>query len=504
MMDMASRGNVNRGNQVANLPYYDADGQLAPTAASFGAEFGNTAKTQAAPRVLDAQAEAEAMNWYVTRGVNADLLKRIQAKVNTSANGVINADTVHAVAVWQRQNGLDSVDGEFGPKSAKAAGDERLYGELKQLTDDYRNGVRHEAAPAPAPQQAPTQTETATEQAGSGQVQTGLRRPSSGAQTVGRVISNAARNLANRGNVDPDSPTGKILSKYGSTPNGAPGKKTTGGKPIDQMTIDELTVDKAVIANDNFDYDKATWKNIQRKAGLTGGAVDGILGSDTTKAVAKWQLENGLINSGIANATTLAAMGIEPTMQAMQKVPTGATGFMDNGYTPNLKALKNDAATREPDLDVSTTTDAAKYIARRGTSSSSLGQCTRGTALFLELASFAKGEARKTYKQACKASEFGSKQQLTSFNISSSVAGEYSMSGGTNIKGRKAFDNQIKENITKDGEFVTFDYTAGKTSFHIVFYADGKWYSDFKQNSASGINAGDNYGSFYNIHYFKK
>ncbi len=57
----------------------------------------------------------------------------------------------------------------------------------------------------------------------------------------------------------------------------------------------------------------------------------------------------------------------------------------------------------------------------------------------------------------------------------------------------------IANNITKDGEFVTFKYS---TSQHIVFHSNGKWYSDFKQGTASGC--GNENTTYSNVHFFKR
>ena len=57
----------------------------------------------------------------------------------------------------------------------------------------------------------------------------------------------------------------------------------------------------------------ATVKKVQQKLknwGYYGGAVDGIYGKNTAKAVKLFQRKNGLTADGIAGAKTLAAMGI--------------------------------------------------------------------------------------------------------------------------------------------------------------------------------------------------
>ena len=331
---------------------------------------------------------------------------------------------------------------------------------------------------------------------------------------VGKVTSQAIANWqANNGftgnDVDGICGPKTLAAIRGGAKTEQPPKNDEGGQqekkeePKNDTPV-TLDVDSAVKANKNFGYSRSTWKDVQTKVGLSGKDVDGYVGPTTTKAIARWQESNGLGGNGICDKATLDAMGIKPaTDKAAQGVPTGGTGFMDNSYTPDLESLKNDAAQREPSLDITKTGDSAKYIARRGMSSGSLGQCTRGTALFLQLASYARGEANRTYAQACRASAFGSEKPMTSMNISSSVASEYTMSSGEDVTGNSAFCKQIENHISQDGEFVTFDYQASKKSFHIVFRADGGWYSDFKQGTASGINAG-NGASFWNVHYFNK
>ena len=94
---------------------------------------------------------------------------------------------------------------------------------------------------------------------------------------------------------------------------------------------------------------------------------------------------------------------------------------------------------------------------------------------------------------------FGSANALTNYNISSSVANEYTMKSAENKTSKANMNTYITNNIKKDGEFVTFKYS---TSQHIVFHSCGKWYSDFKQGTPAGC--GGTNTVYSNIHFFNK
>ena len=170
---------------------------------------------------------------------------------------------------------------------------------------------------------------------------------------------------------------------------------------------------------------------------------------------------------------------------------------MSKSYTPDLDLL-NKHATQEG-FNVKQIDQSANYVAKYCTGSNSQHQCTRGTSLFLQLASYARGEANKKYVSSCAAHLFGSTNSLTNYNISSSVAGEYSIKSASNKTGKSKMNLYIADNIKKDGEFVTFKYA---NSQHIVFYSGGQWYSDFKQGTPAGC--GGNNTLYSNIHFFNK
>jgi hypothetical protein len=88
---------------------------------------------------------------------------------------------------------------------------------------------------------------------------------------------------------------------------------------------------------------------------------------------------------------------------------------------------------------------------------------------------------------------------MTNYNISSSVANEYTMKSADSKTGKSKMNTYITDNITKDGEFVTFKYS---TSQHIVFHSGGKWYSDFKQGTPAGC--GKENTTYSNVHFFKR
>jgi hypothetical protein len=177
-------------------------------------------------------------------------------------------------------------------------------------------------------------------------------------------------------------------------------------------------------------------------------------------------------------------------------IPDGST-IMSKSYTPDLDLLSRHAA--QEGFNVKDVATSANYVAKYCTGGGSQSQCTRGTALFLQLASYARGEAKAKYASACAAHLFGSANPMTNYNISASVAGEYTMSSGVNKTGKFTMCSYIEKNIMKDGEFVTFQYG---TSQHIVFRSGGKWYSDFKQGTAAGC--GGNKTLFSTIHFFTK
>ncbi|MDY2880063.1 MAG: spore cortex-lytic enzyme [Candidatus Borkfalkiaceae bacterium] len=87
-----------------------------------------------------------------------------------------------------------------------------------------------------------------------------------------------------------------------------------GGKHEGAFTVsDELAVETLVLKQGSTG---ATVKQIQQKLknwGYYTGAVDGIFGSQTRKAVVYFQSKNGLVADGIVGTKTLAALGIVVT-----------------------------------------------------------------------------------------------------------------------------------------------------------------------------------------------
>ena len=200
----------------------------------------------------------------------------------------------------------------------------------------------------------------------------------------------------------------------------------------------------------------------------------------------------------VSSAT--AAKASTPVKANDQKTsaPTGAK-VMSPSYTPDLSVLSEHA--QQSGYDVKEIEQSANYVAKYCTGSSSQSQCTRGTSLFLQLASYARGKANATYANSCKADLFGSANPLTNFNIDSSVAGEYAISSGENkkVSGKSAMCRHIESMLKKTGDFITFKYDSSQ---HIVFHAQGGWYSDFKQGTAAGC--GNESSTYSNIHYFNR
>ena len=269
---------------------------------------------------------------------------------------------------------------------------------------------------------------------------------------------------------------------------------------------------EAVNYNKRQKYSATEWKSVQASlnknvpgSNLT---VDGIPGKNTADSIYTFQsLKPGLSVDGKFGPNTLNVLKPwnstktgESASQSQSggnvKIPSGST-IMSKSYTPDLDLL-NRHATQEG-FNVRNVDQSANYVAKYCTGSNSQHQCTRGTSLFLQLASYARGEANKKYVSSCAAHLFGSANSLTNYNISSSVAGEYSIKSADNKTGKANMNSYITNNLKKDGEFVTFKYS---NSQHIVFYSSGQWYSDFKQGTAAGC--GGNNTLYSNVHFFTR
>ena len=268
----------------------------------------------------------------------------------------------------------------------------------------------------------------------------------------------------------------------------------------------------AVAYNKKLGYSNQYWKTIQTKLNNelpsnTPLVVDGIPGTLTADAVYLFQVKKNMsLKDGKFGNNTSAELGLQTQKQNADPVkvnngskitiPNGST-IMSTSYTPNLDLL-NKHATQEgynvKDVDTS-----ANYVAKYCTGGSSQHQCTRGTSLFLQLASYARGEAKQTYASSCAAHLFGSANALTNYNISSSVANEYSRVSAETKTGKSNMNRYISNNLKKDGEFVTFQYA---NSQHIVFHSNNGWYSDFKQGTASGC--GNESTTYSNVHFFTR
>lgn len=270
----------------------------------------------------------------------------------------------------------------------------------------------------------------------------------------------------------------------------------------------------AIEYNKKLSYSVTQWKAIQNKLNselqLKNPLVaDGIPGKLTADAVYKYQVKKGMkLKDGKCGNGTLTSLGLASTSTATKStntqtnsgkkitIPSGSA-IMNRSYTPDLDLLNRHAI--QEGYDVKDVATSANYVAKYCTGSGSQHQCTRGTALFLQLASYARGEAKPKYATACPAHLFGSANKLTNYNISGSVAGEYSKSSAPSKTGKSNMNSQISANLKKDGEFVTFQY---ENSQHIVFHSNGGWYSDFKQGTPAGC--GGSKTTYSNVHYFTK
>lgn len=274
----------------------------------------------------------------------------------------------------------------------------------------------------------------------------------------------------------------------------------------------------AVAYNKRQGHSNSYWKSVQSKLNNAlpnkqSLVEDGIPGKLTADAVYNFQVsKNMLLKDGKFGNNTATELGMksEPPKQVTKvissnntvdnskkiTIPSGST-IMSSSYTPNLDLLSKHAT--QEGYDVKNVDQSANYVAKYCTGGSSQHQCTRGTSLLLQLASYARGEAYSKYQSSCAAHLFGSANALTNYNISSSVANEYTMKSAENKTGKANMNTYITNNIKKDGEFVTFKYS---TSQHIVFHSCGKWYSDFKQGTPAGC--GGTNTVYSNIHFFNK
>lgn len=281
--------------------------------------------------------------------------------------------------------------------------------------------------------------------------------------------------------------------KAGTETHGSTSKKQEQNTNKSSKVDYKFNVDSAVKYNKNRPYSVSQWKSIQSKLNSETNsslATDGIPGKLTASAVYKLQDKKSMsLKDGKFGDKTASALGVSKSKESKPQVKQSgksvsipsASKIMSTSYTPDLDLLNRHAL--QNGYDVKTVSTSANYVAKYCTGSSSQHQCTRGTSLFLQLASYSRGEADSKYKSSCAAHLFGSDNALTNYNISSSVANEYIMKSGKNKTGKSNMNTHISQNLKKDGEFVTFKYA---NSQHIVFRSGGNWYSDFKQGTAAG------------------
>ena len=309
--------------------------------------------------------------------------------------------------------------------------------------------------------------------------------------------------------------------KAGTETRGRTSDKTVKSSEVKQSTNSQqkLNYDQtsAVAYNKRQGYSNSYWKSVQSKLNNAlpnkqSLVIDGIPGKLTADAVYNFQASKNMsLKDGKFGNSTATELGMKSetpkqvsktnnhkTVDPSKKItiPSGST-IMSSSYTPDLDLLSKHAT--QEGYDVKNVDQSANYVAKYCTGGSSQHQCTRGTSLFLQLASYARGEAYSKYQSSCAAHLFGSANALTNYNISSSVANEYTMKSAENKTGKTNMNTYITNNLKKDGEFVTFKYS---TSQHIVFHSCGKWYSDFKQGTPAGC--GGTNTVYSNIHFFNK
>lgn len=279
---------------------------------------------------------------------------------------------------------------------------------------------------------------------------------------------------------------------------------------------ESLKYDKksAIQYNKNLQYSNKEWRLIQHTLNKVVDLdskleTDGKPGPLTTDAVYSFQKQKKMkLLDGKLGPTTSKTLGIPESKKTEDKqpekettakdgkvsIPSGSK-IMSTSYTPDLDLLNKHAT--QNGYKVNNIKQSAEYVAKYCTGGSSQHQCTRGTSLFLQLASYARGEADRKYKSSCAANLFGSAYKLTKFNISSSVANEYMISSSDNKTGKTAMNKFIASKLKNSGDFVTFKYAKSQ---HIVFHANNGWYSDFKQGTPAGC--GSESTTYSDIHYF--
>ncbi len=228
--------------------------------------------------------------------------------------------------------------------------------------------------------------------------------------------------------------------------------------------------------------------NYQRIGGLTKG-----------KSVAVYEEKNGWLKINYGSEYGW----IDKTYTNYKKM-NGTNYMAVDANKISLKDLYNWACAEG--YDVTDLAQAAKFVATHCVDTSAHSNCTRGTSLFMQLASYARyvtlgGEAvNETYRSSSRADKFGNGS--SNGNIRSDVSAEYTETIAGTIENQSTANKEIQAHLKTNGDYVTFNYRRpdGSESWHIVFYVDGKFYSDFKQGSPTGVKSGSYH--FNNVRYY--
>ncbi len=355
--------------------------------------------------------------------------------------------------------------------------------------------------------------------------------------TIGRIPNGASFEYIKEQNgwlrIRYNGKMGWISKQYTSLYGSAPAATTTTTAPQVTEThaqptvaVEEPKVDAPAqnALDDKLEKDAIAWYSTKKftpdliKEIQTEFKVEatGTIDARTVQAIAAWQKSigktgkdlDGKFGNTSAGERGNAALAAKIADLLKKKTTTGGGTSGRNNVTANLMtkenvdlaALQEDAA--QKGYDVSDTVQAAKYIAKYGMASGPKSQCTRGISMFMQLASYARGKAKsRYYKKSSYAHLFGTGDND---NICSEVSSEYKGTPGTDVTGRRNFDKDIESHLTKDAEYVTFQYDTGsKKSQHIVFKIGSSYYSDFKQGTPSGIKTGDR-AKFYTVNYYNR
>lgn len=101
----------------------------------------------------------------------------------------------------------------------------------------------------------------------------------------------------------------------------------------------------AITANAAASYNRATIKKVQKKLNQYGydcGTADGIAGSQTKKAVKKYQRDNDLTVTGSVNAKLLKSLGVKPVKDA----PAASDRSADSSDTNELTVYITDTGSK--------------------------------------------------------------------------------------------------------------------------------------------------------------